>query len=75
MAGRCDGIGEYNNVLSIIDFKNSRRIKTEEDIFDYSEENKEWVNHYKINNEQKSALGALLGFLELLDTNTISKGA
>ena len=35
MAGRVDCIGEYDGVLSVIDFKTSRRMKTEEDIVDY----------------------------------------
>lgn len=35
LAGRTDCIGEYNNKLSIIDFKTSRREKTEEDIQHY----------------------------------------
>lgn len=34
-AGRVDCIGEYNGILSIIDFKNSRRLKKEEWIQDY----------------------------------------
>ena len=35
VAGRCDGIAEYNKVLSVIDFKSSKREKQEEHIFDY----------------------------------------
>lgn len=35
IAGSVDCIGEFDSVLSVIDFKNSRRIKKEEDIFDY----------------------------------------
>jgi len=35
IAGRTDGIGTYKGKNSIIDFKNSRRIKTSNDIFDY----------------------------------------
>ena len=35
LAGRVDCIGEYDGVLSVIDFKTSRRMKTEEDIVDY----------------------------------------
>jgi ATP-dependent exoDNAse (exonuclease V) beta subunit len=35
IAGSVDCIGEFDGVLSVIDFKNSRRIKEEEDIFDY----------------------------------------
>lgn len=35
MAGRVDCIGEYDGVLSVIDFKTSSRIKLEEDIQDY----------------------------------------
>jgi ATP-dependent exoDNAse (exonuclease V) beta subunit len=35
MAGRVDCIGEFDGVLSVIDFKTSKRIKTLEDIEDY----------------------------------------
>ena len=35
MAGRVDCIAEYEGVLSVIDFKTSRKIKKREDIFDY----------------------------------------
>jgi genome maintenance exonuclease 1 len=35
MAGRVDCIAEYEGVLSVIDFKTSKRIKTESDIEDY----------------------------------------
>lgn len=35
MAGRVDCIGEFDGVLSVIDFKTSRRIKTKEDIDSY----------------------------------------
>ena len=35
MAGRVDCIGEFDGVLSVIDFKTSKRIKSEEDIPDY----------------------------------------
>ena len=35
MAGRVDCIGEFDGVLSVIDFKTSKRIKTEADIQDY----------------------------------------
>lgn len=35
LAGRVDCIGEYEGILSVIDFKTSSRIKTEEDILDY----------------------------------------
>jgi ATP-dependent exoDNAse (exonuclease V) beta subunit len=35
MAGRVDCIAEYEGELSVIDFKTSKRIKTEEDIQDY----------------------------------------
>jgi hypothetical protein len=35
VAGRCDAIAEYDGVLSIIDYKTSTRLKTEEDIQDY----------------------------------------
>lgn len=35
IAGSVDCIGEFGNILSVIDFKNSRRIKKEEDILDY----------------------------------------
>lgn len=35
MAGRVDCIGEYNGVLSIIDFKTSKRVKKKEDIPEY----------------------------------------
>ena len=35
MAGRVDCIAEYNGVLSVIDFKTSRRIKQRNDILDY----------------------------------------
>jgi len=35
LAGRVDCIAEYDGVLSVIDFKTSKRIKTEDDIEDY----------------------------------------
>ena len=35
MAGRVDCIAEYEGVLSVIDFKTSKRIKTKDDIEDY----------------------------------------
>lgn len=35
MAGRVDLIAEWDGVLSVIDFKTSKRIKKREDIFDY----------------------------------------
>jgi genome maintenance exonuclease 1 len=35
MAGRVDCIGEYDGVLSSIDFKTSKKIKSHEDIADY----------------------------------------
>lgn len=35
MAGRVDCIAEYNGVLSVIDFKTSKRVKTRDDILDY----------------------------------------
>jgi len=35
MAGRVDCIGEYDGVLSVIDFKTSKRVKKREDIDDY----------------------------------------
>lgn len=35
MAGRVDLIAEWDGVLSVIDFKTSKRIKNREDIFDY----------------------------------------
>ena len=35
IAGSVDCIGEFDGVLSVIDFKNSRRIKKEDDIIDY----------------------------------------
>jgi genome maintenance exonuclease 1 len=35
MAGRVDCIGEYDGVLSVIDFKTSKKIKTEAHIEDY----------------------------------------
>jgi genome maintenance exonuclease 1 len=35
MAGRVDCIGEYDGVLSVIDFKTSKRVKKKEDIDDY----------------------------------------
>lgn len=35
IAGSVDCIGEFDGTLSVIDFKNSRRIKKEEDILDY----------------------------------------
>jgi genome maintenance exonuclease 1 len=35
MAGRVDCIGEYDGVLSSIDFKTSKKIKSHEDITDY----------------------------------------
>lgn len=35
MAGRVDCIGEYNGILSVIDFKTSKKIKRKEDITDY----------------------------------------
>lgn len=35
VAGRCDGIAEYSNVLSVIDFKTSKKEKREEYINNY----------------------------------------
>lgn len=35
MAGRVDLIAEFDGVLSVIDFKTSKRVKTKEDITDY----------------------------------------
>jgi genome maintenance exonuclease 1 len=35
MAGRVDCIGEFDGVLSVIDFKTSKRIKKKEDIDNY----------------------------------------
>jgi genome maintenance exonuclease 1 len=35
MAGRVDCIAEYDGVLSVIDFKTSRRVKKRDDILDY----------------------------------------
>jgi genome maintenance exonuclease 1 len=35
MAGRVDCIGEYDGVLSSIDFKTSKKVKSHEDIQDY----------------------------------------
>lgn len=35
VAGRCDTIAEYNGVLSIIDYKTSSKLKSEEHIQDY----------------------------------------
>ena len=35
VAGRCDAIGVYNGVPSIIDFKTSSKIKSDSDIYDY----------------------------------------
>lgn len=35
LAGRVDLIAEWDGVLSVIDFKTSKKIKTREDIFDY----------------------------------------
>lgn len=35
VAGRCDGIAEYKGILSVIDFKTSRKEKREEWIEDY----------------------------------------
>ena len=35
MAGRVDCIAEYEGVLSVIDFKTSRKVKSHEDIEDY----------------------------------------
>ena len=35
MAGRCDFVGTWNDEPAIVDFKNSRWIKTKEDIVDY----------------------------------------
>ena len=35
MAGRVDLIAEWDGVLSVIDFKTSKRVKNREDIFDY----------------------------------------
>jgi genome maintenance exonuclease 1 len=35
VAGTVDAIGEFDRVLSVIDFKNSRRTKTEDKIFNY----------------------------------------
>ena len=35
VAGRCDCLGEYKKELSVIDFKTSKREKSEENIEDY----------------------------------------
>ena len=35
LAGRVDCIGEFDGVLSVIDFKTSKKVKTKEDIPDY----------------------------------------
>lgn len=35
IAGSVDCIGEFDGILSVIDFKNSRKTKKEEDIYDY----------------------------------------
>lgn len=35
LAGRVDCIGEYEGVLSVIDFKTSKKVKNREDILDY----------------------------------------
>lgn len=35
IAGRCDLVGEYQNVPAIVDFKTAKRIKSDEDIADY----------------------------------------
>jgi len=35
LAGRVDCIGEYEGVLSVIDFKTSKRVKNRDDILDY----------------------------------------
>lgn len=35
LAGRVDLIAEWNGVLSVIDFKTSKKVKNREDIFDY----------------------------------------
>lgn len=35
LAGRVDCIGEYEGVLSVIDFKTSKKVKKREDILDY----------------------------------------
>jgi hypothetical protein len=35
IAGSVDCIGEFDGILSVIDFKNARRTKTEDDIYDY----------------------------------------
>ena len=35
MAGRVDCIGEYEGVLSVIDFKTSKKIKDRDSILDY----------------------------------------
>jgi len=35
VAGRCDLVGEYNGIPSIIDYKSSGKVKTREDIVDY----------------------------------------
>lgn len=35
LAGRVDLIAEWDGVLSVIDFKTSKRVKSREDIFDY----------------------------------------
>jgi CRISPR/Cas system-associated exonuclease Cas4 (RecB family) len=35
VAGRCDCVGQYKGLPSIIDFKTSRRIKSDKDIEDY----------------------------------------
>lgn len=36
MAGRCDLIGRYKGVPSIIDFKTASRVKSKDDITDYA---------------------------------------
>lgn len=35
VAGRCDCVGEYKKILSIIDYKTARRLKNKSEIFDY----------------------------------------
>jgi genome maintenance exonuclease 1 len=35
LAGRVDCIGEFDGILSVIDFKTSKRIKQRDDILDY----------------------------------------
>jgi genome maintenance exonuclease 1 len=35
VAGRCDVVADYNGKLSIIDFKTSNGVKTEEQVLDY----------------------------------------